>query len=317
MPYRAVQAIEQLRQAGKADVRAGTRKLALTAGREFHEHPPASSAALNAAAPPRRAHRFSEYAQHVAGKEASRDAIVTRNRRSFAPRTAGEDIRGDSPAGSSRHQLHERLAASSAGRRVRRGHRRRRRRSRPRGGGGPNAARRRSSASGRCPCSMCRNVVVADSRVAYGRLCQALVGNPSRQMKVIGVTGTHGKTTVARLLSAILRAGRRGGRHARFIRLLGRLRRPAGRSMAPLTPPCLARSLAEMAAAGATHAVVEVSSRELSQQVLAGVTLDAVCITQVGSHHLDWHGSVENYRQAKRRIFEYLRSRCGRDSQCR
>ena len=47
--------------------------------------------------------------------------------------------------------------------------------------------------------------VVSDSRVAYGRLCQALVGNPSRQMKVIGVTGTHGKTTVARLLSSIFR----------------------------------------------------------------------------------------------------------------
>jgi UDP-N-acetylmuramyl tripeptide synthase len=47
--------------------------------------------------------------------------------------------------------------------------------------------------------------IVTDSRIAYGRLCQALVGDPSRQMKVIGVTGTHGKTTVARLLSAILR----------------------------------------------------------------------------------------------------------------
>ena len=76
--------------------------------------------------------------------------------------------------------------------------------------------------------------------------------------------------------------------------------------MRRLSPPVLARSLAQMAAAGATHAVVEVSSRELSQQVLAGVTLDAVCITHVGRNHLDWHGSVENYRQAKRRIFEYL-----------
>ena len=76
--------------------------------------------------------------------------------------------------------------------------------------------------------------------------------------------------------------------------------------MRPLSPPLLARSLAQMNAAGATHAVVEVSSRELSQQVLAGVTLDAVCITHVGGDHLDWHGSVENYRQAKRRIFEYL-----------
>jgi UDP-N-acetylmuramoyl-L-alanyl-D-glutamate--2,6-diaminopimelate ligase len=61
-----------------------------------------------------------------------------------------------------------------------------------------------------------------------------------------------------------------------------------------------------MSAAGATHAVVEVSSRELSGQVLAGVALDAVCLTNVGRRHLGWHGSLQNYRQAKRRIFEYL-----------
>ncbi len=53
-------------------------------------------------------------------------------------------------------------------------------------------------------------------------------------------------------------------------------------------------------------AVVEISSRELSRQVLAGVSLDAVCITHVGRNHLDWHESTENYRQAKRRIFDYL-----------
>ena len=74
----------------------------------------------------------------------------------------------------------------------------------------------------------------------------------------------------------------------------------------PLSPPLLARSLAEMAAAGASHAVVEFSSRDLAQQVLAGVTLDGVCLTHIGRNHLDWHGSVANYRDAKRKIFDYL-----------
>jgi UDP-N-acetylmuramoyl-L-alanyl-D-glutamate--2,6-diaminopimelate ligase len=147
--------------------------------------------------------------------------------------------------------------------------------------------------------------VVADSRTAYGRLCQALVGNPSQQMKVIGVTGTKGKTTVARLLSAVLReAGMTVGTLDSFGYWDGVEDRPA--STGPLTPPALARSLAEMSAIGATHAVVELSSVDLARHTFAGVTLDAACITNVGRHHLDVHGSLENYREAKRRIFEHL-----------
>ncbi|HEX2473694.1 MAG TPA: UDP-N-acetylmuramyl-tripeptide synthetase [Lacipirellulaceae bacterium] len=147
--------------------------------------------------------------------------------------------------------------------------------------------------------------IVADSRAAYGRLCQALVGNPSRQLKVIGVTGTHGKTTVARLLSSIFRrVGASFGALDSFGYMDGCDDYPT--TDARLTPPALARSLAEMVAAGATHAVVELSSRELSAQVPAGVTLDAVCLTQVGRKNLEWHGSLENYRLAKRRVFDYL-----------
>ncbi len=147
--------------------------------------------------------------------------------------------------------------------------------------------------------------VVADSRVAYGRLCQALMGNPSQHMKVIGVTGTHGKTTVARLLSAILReTGATVGTLDSFGYWDGvEDRPPLGDQM---SPPSLARSLAEMVASGATHAVVEISSQDLARQTFAGVTLDAACITQIGRHHLDWHGSLQNYRQAKRRILELL-----------
>jgi UDP-N-acetylmuramoyl-L-alanyl-D-glutamate--2,6-diaminopimelate ligase len=147
--------------------------------------------------------------------------------------------------------------------------------------------------------------LVADSRAAYGRLCQALVGNPSQQLKVIGVTGTHGKTTVARLLSSIFRrAGAEFGALDSFGYTDGCEDHAAAKSA--LTAPMLARSLAEMVAAGATHAVVEFSSRALTAQIPSGVSLDGVCITQVGRKHLDWHGSLENYRVAKRRIFDYL-----------
>jgi UDP-N-acetylmuramoyl-L-alanyl-D-glutamate--2,6-diaminopimelate ligase len=124
-------------------------------------------------------------------------------------------------------------------------------------------------------------------------------------MKVIGVTGTSGKTTVVRLLSAVLReAGHTVGTLDSFGYWDGVEDRPA--SNGPLTPTALARSLAEMVAIGATHAVVELSSQDLARQTFAGVVLDAACITNIGKHHLDWHGSLDNYRQAKRRILEHL-----------
>lgn len=147
-------------------------------------------------------------------------------------------------------------------------------------------------------------VVVPDSRIAYGRLCQALVGDPSQQLKVIGVTGTHGKSTVARLLTSIFHAaGGSAGTLDSFGYWDGLEDQPAAGAM---SAPVLARSLAQMSAAGASHAVVEVSTQALGQQVFAGVSLDAVCMTHVTRRHLGWHGSVDNYRRAKRRIFDYM-----------
>jgi UDP-N-acetylmuramoyl-L-alanyl-D-glutamate--2,6-diaminopimelate ligase len=147
--------------------------------------------------------------------------------------------------------------------------------------------------------------VVSDSRDAYGRLCQAVVGNPSHQLKVIGITGTSGKTTVARLMSSIFDAA---GARTGLIDSLGSWDgcdcRPA--SDAEPAPPALARAMARMQANGLTHAIVEVSSQALSQSLLSGVELHAACVTHIGRDHLDWHGSLENYRQAKRRILDHL-----------
>lgn len=147
--------------------------------------------------------------------------------------------------------------------------------------------------------------VVRNSRTAYGKLCQALVGNPSEQLKVIGVTGTSGKTTVVRLLASILNiAGFEAGAIDSITHWDGLDCQPT--TDAELSPPVLARWLAQMAANGLSHAVVEVSSRDLVESALAGVELDAACVTQVGRDHLDWHGSLDNYRQAKRRILDHL-----------
>lgn len=149
--------------------------------------------------------------------------------------------------------------------------------------------------------------VVRNSRIAYGKLCQALVGNPSQQLKVIGVTGTSGKTTVVRLLASILSlAGHEAGAIDSLAHWDGLDCQQS--KDAELSPPVLARWLGQMSANGLTHAIVEASSRDLVQYALAGVELDSVCITNVGRDHLDWHGSLDNYRQAKRRILDHLRA---------
>ncbi len=150
--------------------------------------------------------------------------------------------------------------------------------------------------------------VVPNARAAFGLLCQTLAGNPSRRLKVIGVTGTNGKTTTTALIAGVLHAaGHRVG-------TLGTLGYTDGYDWepAPLTtpsPPLLATWLARLEASGCSHAVMEVSSHALTQSRLAGVTLDAGVVTNVRHDHLDYHGTLENYAAAKARLFDYIRPR--------
>jgi UDP-N-acetylmuramoyl-L-alanyl-D-glutamate--2,6-diaminopimelate ligase len=147
--------------------------------------------------------------------------------------------------------------------------------------------------------------IVPDTREAYGLVCQALAGDPSRRLKVIGVTGTAGKTSTCCLIAGVLEAAQvRVG-------ILGSLGYSDGLTTLPLaetTPDAaiLAKRLADAEAAGCTHVVLEATSVALAQRRLAGIELDAACITNVRRNHLEYHGSVANYRRAKARLFEYL-----------
>ena len=147
--------------------------------------------------------------------------------------------------------------------------------------------------------------VVFDAHIAYGLICQALAGQPSSELKVLGVTGTNGKTTSTHLIAAVLEAA---GYSSGLVGTLGYFDgcylEPA-RLTTP-TPPALATWLARMRANGCSHAVVEVSSHALALARLAGVQLDTAAVTNICHDHLDFHKTWENYRDAKARILDLL-----------
>jgi UDP-N-acetylmuramoyl-L-alanyl-D-glutamate--2,6-diaminopimelate ligase len=121
----------------------------------------------------------------------------------------------------------------------------------------------------------------------------------------VGVTGTNGKTTVTHLLCGILAAA--GERPA----MLGTIRYRTGRRdvSATVTTPSatdLAEMTAEMVADGRTHLVMEVSSHALDQDRTAGLEPCVGVFTNLSGDHLDYHGTMEAYRAAKRRLFENL-----------
>jgi UDP-N-acetylmuramoyl-L-alanyl-D-glutamate--2,6-diaminopimelate ligase len=147
--------------------------------------------------------------------------------------------------------------------------------------------------------------VVPDSRKAFGHVCQALAGNPSRRMKVIGVTGTNGKTSTCWLIASVLQAG---GLQAGLTGTIVNSDCQSVQSSDMTTPPApvLADWMARMVANGCSHGVVEVSSHALAQARTAGIEFDAVCITNVKRDHLDFHNSLQNYRDAKARLLKQV-----------
>ncbi|BAS27711.1 UDP-N-acetylmuramyl peptide synthase [Limnochorda pilosa] len=148
-------------------------------------------------------------------------------------------------------------------------------------------------------------VKVPGTREAMGRVAARLLGDPSRKLRVVGVTGTNGKTTTTHLIKACLEAGGvRTGLIGTIHHLVGESELLAQRT----TPeaPDLLELMGEMLRRGAGAVVMEVSSHALTLHRTEGCEIDVGVLTNVTQDHLDFHPTFDEYVQAKARLFRLL-----------
>ncbi len=151
-------------------------------------------------------------------------------------------------------------------------------------------------------------VLVPDAREALARMAARWYGEPARKLKMIGVTGTNGKTTTTYLIKQLLEktCGAKVGLIGTNQNMIGGEILPAART----TPDSLTLQslLARMAEAECTHAVMEVSSHALAQRRVSGILFDVAVFTNLTQDHLDYHGTMEAYCDAKARLFRQCRA---------
>lgn len=150
-------------------------------------------------------------------------------------------------------------------------------------------------------------VRVADSAEALGHLASAWHGHPSSKLKLVGVTGTNGKTTTATLLYEMAKLeGYKAGLLSTVCNYV--MDRPVPTTHTTPDPLTLNELLAEMVAEGCDYAFMEVSSHAMSQKRVAGLKFAGGIFTNLTRDHLDYHGTVENYMKAKKAFFDMLPS---------
>ena len=153
------------------------------------------------------------------------------------------------------------------------------------------------------PTGQTPEVRVIDARRSMARAAARFYGDPSLALRTVGITGTNGKTTVSFLLRAVLEA------HGWATGLVGTVGAffPQGRASTGFTTPEsveLQALLAEMVERGAHACVLEVSSHGLALERTFGLAFDVTAFTNLTHDHLDFHGTVENYLDAKLMLFD-------------
>jgi len=148
-------------------------------------------------------------------------------------------------------------------------------------------------------------ILVPSARATLGRIAGAYYEHPSRRLTIVGITGTNGKTTTSYLVEALLQArGLRTGVIGTIQYRVGDRILPAGQT----TPDALELQsmLASMYTNGVRGVAMEVSSHALALARVDEVTFDVGVFTNLTQDHLDFHGTLDEYRRAKRRLFELL-----------
>jgi len=146
-------------------------------------------------------------------------------------------------------------------------------------------------------------IIVENSRQAYSLMCANFFGNPSRKLKMIGITGTNGKTTSAFLIKDLLE------QQGKKVGLMGTVHNMIDQQIIPAKfttpqPYELNALLAQMYKSGCEYVVMEVSSQALVQNRLFGIIFDVAVFTNLTQDHLDYHKTMENYFDAKCILFE-------------
>ncbi len=148
-------------------------------------------------------------------------------------------------------------------------------------------------------------IVVPSSALALARLASGFYGVPSKELAIIGITGTNGKTTTAYLLHSMLRTSAKG------VGLLGTVHYQVGNKLVDSVqttpgPVELHRLFREMLDHGTTHVVMEVSSHALAQRRTHGIEFRGAIFTNFAMDHLDYHLTLSSYRDAKAELFRNL-----------
>ncbi len=148
-------------------------------------------------------------------------------------------------------------------------------------------------------------IVVPDAQAATGRLATTFYGYPSLKLKLVGVTGTNGKTTIATLLYELFSAmGHKCGLLSTVCNYIAGKAYPSTHT----TPDAISlnRLLAQMVDAGCEYAFMEVSSHALAQKRVGGLEFAGGIFTNLTRDHMDFHETMENYLKAKKSFFDNL-----------